>query len=228
MTPKSGGKRDIEGKIVLLALLLDANLQGMSELTKTQVHKFMFISEQHLWQKKILSTGMRFIKMFQGPWSQDMEDVLTQLEQARMVTFRNVRTKSGDHAILTRLTADGLAFANSCVDYMNDPPGSTILESIHETTEKYGAVSSEELQEMSHRMKNLVTGKRISDIPPRQYILLPRPLTQAREVFSPSEEITETLDILLNREVRESLERAIQGAQKRPLRILASLDDLED
>lgn len=228
MTPNSGGKRDIESKIVLLALLLDANLQGMSELTKTQVHKFMFISEQQLWQKRILSTGMRFIKMSQGPWSQDVEDVLTQLEQACMVTFRDVHTKLGDHAILTKLTADGLAFANSCVDYMTESPGSKILESIHETTEEYGAVSSEELQEMSHRMKNLVTGKRISDIPLRQYILRPRTLAQAIEVFSPSEEITETLDILLNREARESLERAIQGAQKRPLRILASLDDPGD
>ncbi|MHA1768895.1 MAG: hypothetical protein ACTSV3_03485 [Candidatus Thorarchaeota archaeon] len=218
----------MENKIVLLALLLEARQRGLTELTKTQIHKFMFISEQRLWKKRILSTGMQFIKMKQGPWSQDAENTLKQLEGAGLVKVHAVRTSSGDHAILTTLTQNGLELADSCVSKMTTSPASKIVESIRETIEKYGDVSSEDLQQQSHNMKNLVTMKRIHDIPLRQYVLRPRTLREAKEVFVPDEGCLETLEILIDSETRKGLERAIQGARERSLTVVASLDELED
>ena len=217
-----------EDIIVLLMLLSEAKHQGLPQLTKTQVHKFLFVSEQKLWISRILSTNIDFIKMTQGPWSQDIENILSSLENSGLLQITEVTTKQNDHAILTKLSPDAEKFILSVISEMELPADLEILDSIKETIEEYGSLSSEELQEASHKMLNLVTKRVIEDIPLRQYILRPRSETQATAIFDISDDIEETLAILLKPMLRKNLQDAMQSVREKPPEVLASLDELED
>ena len=217
-----------EDIVVILMLLSEAKNQGLSQLTKTQIHKFLFVSEQKMWQSRILSTNLDFIKMPQGPWSPDIENILSSLNESGLVEISTVETKQNDNAILTKLNSDAEEFIESVVSNMTDSPDLKILRSIRSTIKKYGELSSEDLQEKSHRMKNLISGAVIEDIPPRQYILRPRTEAQATEVFDVNDDIDETLAIIMNPKLRRNIENAIKNAREQPLKVVASLDDLEE
>jgi uncharacterized phage-associated protein len=207
--------RSIENKVVILALLQKAQETGHAALTRIQVHKLLFVSEQEMWHQKILSTGFRFIKMSHGPWSVDIENTVAQLEDLGLVETRQVSTLRGEEAKLAGLTETGSELIKSILELPSSAPEDAMLQAIDNALTEYGALSSAELAEASHNFKNLVTKKTVEDTPLRGYLLTPRPRRQATAVLEVDDSVKETLEIMEDKEFHEdildSMERARQG-----------------
>ena len=76
-------------------------------------------------------------------------------------------------------------------------------------------------------MRNLLTRQLIDDIPRGKWIQLPPTRKQAQIVFEPHEDVVESLDIMLDLELREKIYRSIEEARNGPGVELSSLKDLE-
>lgn len=214
--------RSIENKFVILALLQKAQERGSEALTRIQVHKLLFVSEQEMWKKKILSTGFRFIKMEHGPWSIDIENTIEQLRHLGLVQTETVTTRRGDYAKLASLTDSGVELVNSIMRQRSAEPQEMVLEAIGDAILRYGEMSSEELAELSHEFRNLKTGKTVHDTPPRQYLLVPRTMKQAAAVLELEESVSETLEVMEDEELQESILLSIEQARQgkfRPYRV---------
>ncbi len=137
--------RSIENKVVILALLQKAQERGHAALTRIQVHKLLFVSEQEMWRQKILSSGFRFIKMKQGPWSKDIENTMAQLEDLGLVETRQVSTLRGDEARLASLTEMGSELVKSILELPSTGPEDAVLQAIEDALVQYGDLPSAEL-----------------------------------------------------------------------------------
>jgi hypothetical protein len=206
--------RMIEDKAIILTLLHESYDMGLPALTRIQVHKFLFMSEQQMWRNRILTSGFRFIKMDHGPWSQDIEDTIKQLESMNLIMTTPVTTASGDNALLTRLTNDGKLFADSIIAAMKTTPWASMMHSIEKVIQENKDKSSLELAEYSHSLKNYVTGMTVHDTPNRKYLLRPRPKAQTSMILELEESIKETLQIMDDSELRSSVLTSIEQGRR--------------
>lgn len=220
--------RSLESMILLLVMLHIAEDEGYSSLTKTQIHKFHFLIQRLLIKKRILATGFRFHKMPQGPWSTDIENSLVVLEKGGLLKTTSIETIRGAEAMMTTITPKGKEISEYELMYMNESPDTEILEAMKDIIKEYGAYDSESLANVTHCMRNLVTRQLIDDIPHGSYVQKPITSRKAEEIYEPHEDVEDTIDILLDSELMDAIDRSIESARKGKLIVLSSIDDLED
>ncbi len=221
-----GDYRPLENMTLLLVMLHIAAEQGHSRLTRTQMHKFFFLTQRELLKKKIIATGFRFHKMPQGPWSTDIERSITALEKAGLIQTTTIPTLRGVEALMTKITPNGEQISEYEIEHMDEKPDSVILETVTKILEKYGNMDSASLADVTHGMRNLITRQLIDDIQMRKWVQKPLSETQAKMVYESHDDVEETFEIILNAKLREDIERSIEDAQKGRVRVLSSIDDL--
>ena len=223
-----GDHRPLENMTLLLVMLQIASEKGHTRLTRTQIHKFFFLTQRELLRKSILATGFRFHKMKKGPWSTDIERSITALEKAGLIQTTTIPTQRGVEALMTKITTEGEQISEYEIEHMDEKPDSVVLETITKTLEEYADMDSDSLADLTHGMRNMITSQLIDDIPPRKWVQKPLSKTQAEMVYESHDDVEESFDIIFNTELREDIERSIEDAQKGRVRILSSIDDLGD
>ena len=221
-----GDHRPLENMTLLLVMLHIAGEKGHTRLTRTQIHKFFFLTQRELLRKKILATGFRFHKMPQGPWSTDIEGSITALENADLIQTTTIPTQKGEEALMTEITSSGEQISEYEIGHLQEKPDSVILETITTVLEKYADMDSASLADLTHEMRNMITSQLIDDIPMGKWVQKPLSETQARLVYESHDDVEESFEIIFNTELREDIERSIEDAQKGRVRNLSSIDDL--
>ena len=225
--PAKKSQRELESRLLLLVLMYEAEQKGLSHLSFTQIHKFMFLSERTMWRKNILATGLRFIKMPQGPWSSDIKRMLSHLRSTGFIRIQRLPTMTGDDAVMANLSEEGRFISECAKKAMLGHPDKDILESLTLVLAEYGDMSSNDLADLTHQMKNLVTGRVIDEIEHGKYILKPKTKKKAELIFDIDKDVEVTFEIMLDPESKRSIERSIESARKGPMKVHSSLDDLE-
>ncbi|MCF2138288.1 MAG: hypothetical protein K9W43_13735 [Candidatus Thorarchaeota archaeon] len=220
--------RPIANMLLLLVLLDLAKTHGHSHLTRTQIHKFFFLIQRQMIHERILASGFRFHKMPQGPWSTDIETIIPVLEQAGLITSDCVQTADGKPVLLTGLTSDGEPISQQALTHMANNNYQSIIDAMTEVLKTYSGMNSEDLANLTHGMQNLITHQLIDDAPLRKWIQIPISPRNAKIIYEPSDDLEETLEVLLDADLREMLDRSIEDARQGRIHILSSLDDLED
>lgn len=194
--------------IVLLMYLIRKTNEKFVMEDNLKVQKLVFLSQKKLTAKKMNGFAYLFLRWLKGPFSGDLNNDIVLLRQMKLLRW-------GDDKI--ELTEEGKHILESLYEIMENNKGfSDIIDNI---IEEYGSLSPEEMKEKVYQMKIFVPNDRkvmrIEEIPPKKLILFGLSRKNTKIEFNINEEWLDTLEVLLDDEAIQFLERlknsAIEG-----------------
>ncbi len=194
----------IKNIVLLMYLVRKTNEKFVME-DNLKVQKLVFLSQKKLIAEKMNGFTYLFLRWLKGPFSGDLNNDIVLLKQMKLLRW-------GDDRI--ELTEEGKHILESLHEIMENNKGfSDIIDNI---IEEYGSLSPEEMKEKVYQMKIFVPNDRkvmkIEEIPPKRLILFGLSRKNTRIEFNIDEEWLDTLEVLLDDEAIQFLERLKNGA----------------
>ena len=191
--------------ILLLMYLIQKTDEKFVVEDNLKIQKLVFLSQKKLTARKMNGFAYLFFRWLKGPFSGDLNNDIVLLKQMKFLRW-------GDDKI--ELTEEGKHILKGLYEVMENNKGfSDVIDNI---IEEYGSLSPEEMKEKVYQMKILVPKvrkvMRIEEIPPKKLMLFGLSRENTKIEFNIDEEWLDTLEVLLDDEAIQFLERLKNSA----------------
>ena len=181
---------DEQVKDMLLELFLLESASSYCEMeSRMKVQKLHFICQKQMTQNQVKGTNLKYFTLWRGPYSKLLANDLIALQEVGLITSRH------------RLTDRGKAMLPLYRDVFERQPNAVIVSEIMAVLEEYGALSAEELEQITHDMRLVPVGLsdsepiRIKDLQPKIDLLVALETTQSKMAFELTDEEIESLEL---------------------------------
>lgn len=201
-------REGVRQKIIdrLLLLYLYFRVSESSRITgDVKLQKLAFLSEKSMIERQANGFHYKFFRWEHGPMSKEVYEDREYLEENELVSDYTGKINKRGREVIDQ--AEEVLLNNS--DFIQD---------IDSVIEEFGNYSGAALKNIVYDVEvtplTMARPLRVEDIPPTTDIFFSIPEELAEEHFDISDDWIETLDILMNDESRESLDRSIKMAQR--------------
>ncbi|MCW4049132.1 MAG: hypothetical protein NWE89_05280 [Candidatus Bathyarchaeota archaeon] len=203
MRIKRGGRTPEErivDKFLVLYTIADSG-QGVGD---TILQKLTFLSSKEMQGQGYKGFNYAFIKLHYGPFSSELQNDVSELENAHMIS-----------PLAHNATPFGLKVLDAFSHIFDQ--NSIITDKIKRTNRKYAHIPRDELVDLVHRMKNPVYPRvTIHNTDPKRYVLRRPTIWDPDREFKISEEDLASLEIYLNPKALSSLVKSVHSAKSKP------------
>ena len=195
-----------QNKLLLLYIAKEYTKKSKHYFGKTILEKIIFLAEWKMIEERVKGLNFPYFRYDYGPFSKEVSQEINDLKKTGLLEKQDE----------IKLTKEGEKLLESYSDLLQR--NKDIIVYIDKVIEKYHRYTTQELKNLVYDMEfPMPNGKiKIKDIQHYTDMLFILPETEVKKEFKLTEEDIETLDILSDTELFNSLKESIKEARKKP------------
>ena len=190
-------------RLLMLFLISECQKLGCRMTGKVKLTKLLYLAEGKMVRDKIRGLNYNFFKWDFGPMSTDL------LHDLDCLSENGLLEKTGNFIAITNKGRDIL---RNITDLLNR--NKELVEYIRQVIREFGPYKGKSIKEVVYGLPKIDEKKHIADTEHGEQLLNALPIEQAKQRFWIDDEWIETLSILVDKDMCESLDRGIQDAKE--------------
>jgi uncharacterized protein YwgA len=190
-------------RLLMLFLISECQRIGCRITGKVKLTKLLYLAENKMIKNQIKGLNYDFFKWDYGPMSTGL------LKDLDCLSENGLLEKSENFIGITNRGLSALKSSTALLDRNKE-----LLEYIRKIVREFGPYKGKSLKEIVYGSPKISEKKQIARTEHGEKLLNALPLEQAKQLFWIDDEWTETLAILLDKGMCESLEKGIQDAKE--------------